>query len=238
MADFETTLPLGEHPPEYYSHVQWAIEPLLPARTTRLLEIGCGAGATVNWIRSIRQVDYARGFELDPVPAERARQVFDDVVVGDVEQSRPALEPGRYDLVLALNVLEHVYDPWTILRWVREAMVPGGTIILSLPNIAHYSISLPLLLRGAFDYTDEGILDRTHKRFFNRVTAWDLLRDSGFTVTGNGAKKSVPDFVSMAGLTTPRWARLRWYNKRFLERYVPGRLTDFEMLIAAVRPPD
>lgn len=237
MADLDTALPLGEHPPEYFSHVRRDIAPLLPARTARVLELGCGAGATVNWLRSIRQVDHALGLELDPVAAARARQVFDEVVVCDLEQARPALEPGRYDLVLALNVLEHVYDPWSVLRWAREAMVPGGTLIISLPNVAHYSVALPLALRGAWTYTDEGILDRTHKRFFNMATACELVAESGFTVTGTDYTELAPDLLAMAGLKGDRWTRWRWYGRRMMAQMAPARWIAFENLVAAIRPP-
>jgi 2-polyprenyl-3-methyl-5-hydroxy-6-metoxy-1,4-benzoquinol methylase len=79
-------------------------------------------------------------------------------------------------------VLEHVRDPGAALRRLRSLLDPGGWIVVSTPNIANWSVRL-LLLAGRFEYTERGIMDRTHVHFFTRRTLLRLLRDNGFAVT-------------------------------------------------------
>jgi len=223
---------LAQHAADYFGHIRTEIAPLLPEASRRVLELGCGGGGTMQWLRAARPVERAVGLELDPSAAARARQVFDAVREVDLNQQRPDLGDERFDLVLALDVLEHLVDPWSTLRWVRETLVPGGTLIVSLPNVAHYSVVLPLALKGAWDYADEGLLDRTHLRFFNRATARALVEQAGFVVTRTGTTSIIPDPIARLGLEGARW---RWYNKRLMETLLPERWITLQYLIAATR---
>jgi len=72
-------------------------------------------------------------------------------------------------------------NPWNVLRRYRDLLGKGGTVVVSVPNIGHRTV-LDGLVRGKFEYTDAGILDRTHLRFFTRASAIDLLQRSGFHV--------------------------------------------------------
>ena len=94
--------------------------------------------------------------------------------------SRRILSDRQFDVVLLLDVLEHLRDPERILRRARRALT-GGRVIVSLPNVANVTVRLTLLF-GRFEYTERGILDRTHLRFFTRRSALRMLRDAGFTV--------------------------------------------------------
>lgn len=93
-----------------------------------------------------------------------------------------------------------------------KILAPGGTVIVSLPNVAHLSVSLPLLLGGRFDYADAGILDRTHMRFFVRTSAVALLNAAGLSVdaglkSGLQGKKSKLLDVLTFGLMRDRLAK-------------------------------
>src|SRR5437868_5419015 len=97
---------------EYFRYVRREIEPLLPAEVHSALEIGCGAGGTMRWLRSIRPIEHAAGVELSEDAAATAQTVFDEVEVGDVGAAQFRFERERFDLILALDVLEHLVDPW------------------------------------------------------------------------------------------------------------------------------
>jgi len=103
-------------------------------------------------------------------------------------------EVGRVDVVLLADVLEHVAAPHGLLVKSREALRPGGSVIVSVPNIAHWSIRANLL-RGHFDYQESGIMDATHLRWFTRETLFSLVRCAGFEVTyyGGTAGLWLPD---------------------------------------------
>ena len=167
--------------PKYFGLARQEIAPLVPEEAPRVLEIGCGAAGTIAWLRSVRQVEFAAGIELMAEPAERARTVCNDVRVGNVETLELPFEPASFDLILALDVLEHLVDPWSVVRRLHSLLKPGGCFIASIPNAAHYSVSLPLL-RGRWEYVPSGILNSTHLRFFVRDTAHALLTCSGLVI--------------------------------------------------------
>jgi len=87
-----------------------------------------------------------------------------------------------FDSVLLLDVLEHLRDPEGLLALCRTVLMPSGSVIVSVPNVANLIVRLSLLV-GRFDYADRGILDRTHLRFFTRKSARRLLQQAGFEIT-------------------------------------------------------
>jgi 2-polyprenyl-3-methyl-5-hydroxy-6-metoxy-1,4-benzoquinol methylase len=121
------------------------------------------------------------GHELDPVAAERARRVCERVYEGDLEQFDADELEGVYDVLLFGDTLEHLADPVTVLQRLSKHLAPTGTLVVSVPNIANWAIRLSLLT-GRFRYTDRGILDRTHLRFYTRVTLVEMLETAGFRV--------------------------------------------------------
>lgn len=89
--------------------------------------------------------------------------------------------PGGWTAILAADILEHLNDPSRMLRLIREALPPGGRLLVSVPNIAHLYVRLALLF-GRFPYADRGILDRTHRYFYTRHSLREALRRSGFEI--------------------------------------------------------
>lgn len=89
--------------------------------------------------------------------------------------------PDGWNVILAADVLEHLNDPPRMLRLIRDALPPGGQLIVSVPNVAHLYVRLALLF-GYFPYADRGILDRTHRYFYTRSSLRDALRRSGFEI--------------------------------------------------------
>ncbi len=123
------------------------------------------------------------GVEIDPVAAEAARQFCTQVVVGDVEQLDlgAAFGDRRFDVVLLLDVLEHLLDPVDTLRRAAALLSPSGKVVASIPNVTHAAVRLQLL-EGNFTYTDTGLLDRTHLRFFDRAGVGELFAAAGLPV--------------------------------------------------------
>lgn len=165
---------------------------MLPHDCGRVLELGCGSGATLAWLQQTGRAAYTAGVEISEAAAQVARQHVGEVHCADMERTEVSFAGGQFNLVLCLDVLEHLVDPWAMVdRLVRQQLVPGGTIIVSVPNIRHFKVLLPLVFQGRWDYTDAGHLDRTHLRFFTRRSAIALLnhrnlsspvcRDTGFT---------------------------------------------------------
>jgi len=204
----------------YFDFARTDIAPLLPERMNRVLEIGCGAGATMKWLRTRQAVQFAVGIETMPEMAHRAEAVFDVVLSDNIETMQ--LPAGDFDVIIALDVLEHLVDPWSVVRRLHGILNPNGIIIASIPSITHYSVAAPLALRGQWNYTEEGLLDRTHLRFFTRQTAIDLLTCSGLALDKVASIRRGPKFLS---------ARARWYALKLLTWILPGHLLDWQFLI-------
>lgn len=161
---------------DYFAHARQEIAPLLPQVCGRVLEIGCGSGATLGWLRQSGRASHAVGVEIAAVAAESARAHADVVHCLDFERVALPAESASFDVILCLDVLEHMVDPWSVVdRLVSTHLVAGGTLVVSLPNVRHYSVVLPLLFKGRWAYENAGLLDRTHLRFFTRDSAVGLL---------------------------------------------------------------
>jgi 2-polyprenyl-3-methyl-5-hydroxy-6-metoxy-1,4-benzoquinol methylase len=166
---------------DYYHFTRREIRPLLPKNAAHILEVGAASGATLHWLKTIYPDAETTAVEHNRALASEIDKNADIVIVGDVAEAMPRLK--AYDLILLLDVLEHLPDSLETLRRLTKLLAPGGHVIVSLPNVAHLSISGPLLFRRRFAYQDAGILDRTHLRFFVEDTAVALLNDAGLIVT-------------------------------------------------------
>ncbi len=169
----------------YFSRARTDIAPLLPAQIGRVLEFGCGSGGTLEWLKTSRGAGTTVGVEIEPGVAETARARADRILTLDAERDPLPEDLGTFDLVLCLDVLEHLRDPWRFVEGIAARhLADGGTLIASVPNIRHAGVVLPLLLGGHWRYAESGILDRTHLRFFTRESAIELLSVGDLKVCG------------------------------------------------------
>lgn len=197
--------------PQYYDHDQTALLKLVTVPVDSVLEIGCASGNMLRYYLD-QKVTRATGVEYVPAVAEVARRRCPEarILSGDVDLV-PLDELGdKYDLLLGSFVLEHVTDPWYSLRRLATLLRPGGQFVGALPNVRHWSVTLPLILNGKWEYVDEGILDRTHYRFFTRSTIIELLTATGFKdikiVPQITARKSKFGNALTLGLATDHFA--------------------------------
>ena len=166
----------------YYQSARKEILPLLPPGRMKILELGCGEGATLAWLKGIERCAECVGIELSESAALKARNVVDRVIVADIEADEVAFASDYFDCILCLDVLEHLQDPWRVLRKLTGWLRPNGTVVASIPNVRYKSVVMDLAFRGKFDYQNAGIPDRTHLRFFTRSSAVSLLQSVGLAV--------------------------------------------------------
>ncbi len=146
-----------------------------------VLDVGCNTGYVGRAAQERLRVVFD-GIEGDADAAARARQTYREVVCVDLASGPPwPGVGGRYDAVLALDVLEHLSEPLPALRELARLLAPEGRLVLSVPNVAHWTVRLGLLL-GRFDYVETGILDRTHLRFFTRKVLLADCAEAGLAV--------------------------------------------------------
>ena len=152
---------------------------------SRILEVGCSEGGTGKKLKELLPVEQYVGVEISEAAATAARRCLDRVITADIENCdlrEHGVIPSDYDLVLALDVLEHLYDPWAALARLAEYVKPGGHMVASLPNIQNISV-LGGLVEGSWRYDSAGILDATHLRFFTIAEAERLFAGAGLDVT-------------------------------------------------------
>ncbi|HEU4879156.1 MAG TPA: methyltransferase domain-containing protein [Gemmatimonadaceae bacterium] len=149
---------------------------------SRVLDLGAADGSVARALR--KRGCTVWGIERDEQAAKAALQVCDRVIVADLEakESFEALGSETFDVVLALDVLEHLRDPAPVLKCAASYLTPGGIAVVSIPNVTHGALRLSLL-EGRFDYTEQGLLDRTHLRFFDRHAAEQLMSEAGLTIS-------------------------------------------------------
>jgi 2-polyprenyl-3-methyl-5-hydroxy-6-metoxy-1,4-benzoquinol methylase len=148
----------------------------------RVLDIGCATGYLGEALaaRGCR----VSGVEIDPESAARAAKVLDEVMIADLADADLVAHfgPASFDVVVLGDVLEHLMEPDRLLRHVAGLLAPGGSVVISTPNVTHGSLRLALL-QGRWRYTDRGLLDRTHIRFFDRPGLLALIEGAGLVAT-------------------------------------------------------
>ena len=146
-----------------------------------VLDVGCDTGYLGEALGASGNT--TSGFEINEETAQAARQRLTRVEVGDLESVDlvSLFGPASFDVVVFGDVLEHLRDPLPTLRQSRRLLAPGGSVLISTPNVAHGDVRLALL-EGNFRYNKLGILDETHTRFFTRESLVEFLRDAGFVL--------------------------------------------------------
>jgi trans-aconitate methyltransferase len=155
----------------------------VPFGVHNILELGCSTGALGAAIKR-RQDAQIVGVEISPEYAEDAATRLDRVIVSDVDLFARTSPPPEapFDCLIAADVLEHLVDPWSVLRQCRNLLAPRAIVIISLPNVLYWP-EFRRVLRGSWPRDDQGVFDRTHLRWFTRADAIDLLSAAHFMPT-------------------------------------------------------
>lgn len=155
---------------------------LMPVSARRVVEVGCSSGALAREYRKRNPGCHYVGIELVPEYAELARRHCDEVVDLDVETvSDEEVSKLETDCWVFGDVLEHLRDPWRLLRRIRSIIPADGHVVACIPNAQHWSVQARLSC-GELRYEDAGLLDRTHLRWFTRITILEMFQQAGFRV--------------------------------------------------------
>jgi SAM-dependent methyltransferase len=173
---------MAESDPDYYDHARVELLDLFPRAPARLLDVGCGSGATGVEAKTRWPGVETIGIEVVAEAAQRAAARLDRVIADSVETlDFAAAGIAGVDGVLLADVLEHLVDPWGFLSNLRGALSPDAVVVASIPNIANLCL-LDDLAAGRFAYAGSGLLDKTHLRFFTRQTIATLFDGAGYDV--------------------------------------------------------
>jgi SAM-dependent methyltransferase len=180
-----------------YGGINPAVLAAVPLHARRILDVGCGSG-TLGLAIKERQPAEVVGLTYSEAEARGAAGRLDRVVVCDLNEFDPA-ELGTFDCVICSHVLEHLYWPGRFLIACQPVLAPGGRLVVALPNVLAWRQRLAFLF-GRFRYTDGGLMDRTHFRFFDRRTAHELVAGAGYRVVTRVAEGVFPLARFLPGL--------------------------------------
>ena len=164
------------------------------------------------------------GVEVDPAHAREAERRLDRVLVADVEDALAGDALGRFDCIVAADVLEHLRDPWTTLARAVALLEPGGTVVVSMPNVRFFETFWQLGVRGRWPRRGHGIFDAGHLRWFTLRDARELLEGAGLEI------REVVPLIRIRPRGSRFDRRFRWLGRTPLRE-----LFAFQWLLVGVR---
>jgi len=179
------TLPVNA---SYFMSERPEVAALVPWGASRVLDIGCGFGGLAPLLIA-RQVKKIYGIELNQSASIHLQKFYDEHWIGSVEHINLPLDTEPFDCIIFSDILEHLISPWDVLTKFTNYLADDGIIVASIPNIRNMGIIYRLLCRGCWSYSDSGILDRTHLRFFTRSSIEELFLQAGLTIESVGSNR-------------------------------------------------
>lgn len=168
---------LENAPYQYFEDVNWGLLRLWGSRKgLRVLDVGCGFATTSARIEKLG--NEVTGIEESAEACAVASSRLSHVLQADLVDAIPQ---GTYDAIIFADVLEHLPWPVSVLKRYLQYLAPGGSVIISLPNVGLWSVRLAHLF-GSWEYQETGVLDRTHLRFFTRRSARWMIGEAGLEV--------------------------------------------------------
>lgn len=168
----------------YHGGVRDGLVDLSPRPIRCALDVGCAAGGTGAYIKAKYPKAKVIGIEVNRAAAEYAKQKLDHVLIGRFEEvnlAEAGIKPGSIDTVIVADVLEHMYDPWSVLTALRPWLTMDAQIIASIPNVRNLKL-MEDLAAGYWRYEDSGLLDITHIRFFTLKEIRRFFHETGYHV--------------------------------------------------------
>jgi 2-polyprenyl-3-methyl-5-hydroxy-6-metoxy-1,4-benzoquinol methylase len=194
----------------------------------RVLELGSGPGSITRLLKDNQC--RVTALELDATAIEIVREFCESVYSCDLnDPAWPTKVAGfdKYEVIVAGDVLEHLYDPWAVLSSTRSLLTADGYVVMSLPHIGHNAI-VACLLSGDFEYQPWGLLDKTHIRFFGIKNIQKLFSDAGFKIIEADFVIKTPEQTEFA----QRWRQLSALTKQALASNRFG--TVYQVVVKAV----
>lgn len=168
--------------PVHEAHNQELLS-LIPPHLEKVIEIGCSSGALAREYKKQSPDCTYIGIDIDPDYAKLATRHCNEAFSADIELMPDSFFADRKDCQAWVfgDTLEHLKDPWRILRLIRDNLPTDGCVVACIPNAQHWTL-IARLCCGEFRYESQGLLDRTHLRWFTRKTIIDLFESSGFRI--------------------------------------------------------
>jgi SAM-dependent methyltransferase len=156
---------------------------LMPPNAKRVIEVGCSSGALAREFKKLNPSSLYFGVEIESSYAQLAQRHCDETLVLNIENADDSFWSAHADKDCWVfgDALEHLVNPWLVLKNVYQCLPLGGVVVACIPNAQHWSVQARLSI-GDFRYENEGLLDRTHIRWFTRQTIVEMFHGAGFEI--------------------------------------------------------
>jgi 2-polyprenyl-3-methyl-5-hydroxy-6-metoxy-1,4-benzoquinol methylase len=165
---------ITEKPEDYYSHSREEIINFIPKNSKKILDIGCGEGIFASSIKKTLNAE-VWGIEMDRNSAKKASTKLDKLLVGDISDIMKEIPDNYFDCIVFNDVLEHLYDPHNVLVNIKNKLNKNGVVVCSIPNMRFIVVLFNLIFKKRWRYTNSGVLDFTHVRFFTNQSIKEMF---------------------------------------------------------------
>ena len=202
-------------PAGYYNDERLEMLDFLPANAKKVLDVGCGNGVFASIIKEKNEAE-VWGIELMEQEAVKAKERLHKTFIGPCEDHIDALPDHYFDAIYFNDVLEHLVDPYMILEKIKHKLSTNGIVISSIPNLRYHNVFMKLVFKKEFEYQSDGVLDKTHLRFFTKKSIQRMYTNLGYEVLThvgiNGSKSlkpilyNIPMFFTAMDIKYPQYA--------------------------------
>jgi 2-polyprenyl-3-methyl-5-hydroxy-6-metoxy-1,4-benzoquinol methylase len=200
----------------------------IPKNASIILDVGCALGNFGRRLKTERSIE-VWGVEINDYAASVATKELDRVYCGAFDESLN-LPQHHFDCIVFNDVLEHLVDPYSALLYAKELLREGGKIVASIPNVRYFDNILRLLIRKDWQYTEKGILDRTHLRFFTYKSIIRTFEDLGFSVD------LIEGITSLKHMHPQHVGRFKWLNFLLLNQLEDMQYLQFAVIASSQVP--
>lgn len=166
---------------DYYAFERKNILPFVPKNIKRTLDVGCASGIFSSQLKNEKDVE-TWGIEMVEDAANQAKSKLENVLIGTFDEVYDSLPKNYFDCIFFNDVLEHMPYPEDCLIKAKENLADGGHILASIPNMRYVEVLRDLIFKKDWKYTDSGIMDRTHLRFFTEKSMRRMIDDCGYKI--------------------------------------------------------
>ncbi|MDD5159833.1 MAG: class I SAM-dependent methyltransferase [Sulfuricurvum sp.] len=174
-----------DKPDGYFTSVRFDLLSLIPNenKNKKMLEIGAGGGDTLLYAKQHGYASHIYGIDLCQIEnSYQNNSQFDQFIIGDVENIDLPFDEASFDVIICGDVLEHLLDPYSLVKKLKQLLTPNGILIASLPNIREWHVLMDIVVKGDFNYQKTGILDKTHLRFFCKKNINHLFLNNDMSI--------------------------------------------------------
>jgi len=163
----------------------------VPASATTILDVGCGTGMMGKALKDQKKERFVYGITYSDKEHDAAIKFLDKVSISDINNELPDVNM-KFDCIIFSHILEHTYEPGKVLKSFSRFLEIDGKIIIALPNVLQYKQRLEFT-KGNFKYSlNGGLMDITHFKFFDWLTAQEMITNSGFKIISKEASGNFP----------------------------------------------